>query len=355
MQIDDLETPMLLVDKTVLEANIQRMADYCNQHEIDLRVHVKSHKSPMIAYKQIAAGACGIVCQKLSEAEVFADTGFRNILIPYNIVGAEKLNRLIWLAEWVSVSVTVDSLSVAEGISRAAKSAGHHVPIFIEIDTGGQRCGTQTPQASVALGRRIVDLPHVELAGVMTFPTPPRCRPYLSETLDLFEKAGIPIPIVSGGGTPHAFQTHDIPEITELRVGTYVFYDLSHVYWGVCEQLDCALTVLTTVVSTPTPDRVILDAGAKTLTGNHRTQPNPPHNRVYGITKDSCDAVLSYLSEEHGHLNTANVPRQFQIGEKVQVIPTDSWATVSINDTFALVRGAQVLEILPILARGQTK
>ena len=355
MHINELETPTLLVEHTVLEANVQRMANYCKQHEINLRVHVKSHKSPMIAYKQMDAGACGIVCQKVSEAEVFADTGFHDILIPYNIVGQEKRDRLMLLAERISISVAADSLIVAEGISQAAKNAGCQVPILIEMDTGGKRCGTQTPQATVEFGKQIVDLPHVTLAGVMTFPTPPSCRPYLLETLDLFERAGIPVPIVSGGGTPNAFQTHEIPEITELRVGTYVFYDLAHNYWGVCGLTDCALTILTTVVSTPTPDRVILDTGAKTLTRNHRTRPDSPQHQAYGVIKGCPEALLTNLSEEHGHLNTANTTRRFKVGEKVQVIPVDSWAVVSINDTFALVQEDRVLEILPILARGWTK
>lgn len=355
MHINDLQTPTLLVDQDVLDANIQRMANYCKQHGIHLRAHVKSHKSPMIAYKQVAAGACGIVCQKLSEAEIFADAGFNDILIPNNIVGQEKLDCLMRLAERISIRVTVDSLVVAEGISQAAKSAGHHIPILIEMDTCGKRCGTQTPQATVELGKQLTDLPQVELAGLMTSCTSPSCRPYLLDTLDRFEAAEIPIPIVSGGEMLHAFQTHKIPEITELHVGTYVFYDLSHVYCGVCRLVDCALTVLTTVVSTPTSDRVILDAGAKTFTMNSRAHPKSPHNRVYGVIKNYPDVVISHLSEEHGHLNTANTTYRFRVGEKVQAIPIDSWATVSINDTFALVRGSRVLEILPITARGQTK
>ncbi|MCZ6679577.1 MAG: alanine racemase [Candidatus Poribacteria bacterium] len=348
MHINDLDTPTLLVDTSVLDANIRRMATYCKRHKIGLRPQVDSHRSPMIAYKQIAAGASGIACQTLRESEVFADAGFNDILIRDDIVGREKLTRLMQLAERISVCVTADSRAVAEGISQAAKRTGHRIPILIEMDVGGKRRGTSTAQDTVEFGKQISELPHVELAGVMSPPVPPTARSDLSETLGRLEQAGIVVPVVSGGDTRHAFQTHKIPEIDELCVGAYVFCDLSHVYGNACEPADCALTVLTTVISTPTADRVILDAGANTLTRNHRKQPGPPYDCVYGGIQGEPDATLSNLSEGHGHLNTAHTNRRFKVGEKVRMVPIDSSAVASMNDTFALVRGVRVLEVLPI-------
>lgn len=350
MHIDELETPTLLVDLRKLEANIHRMANYCKQHRINLRTHVNSHKSPMIAYKQIAIGAYSIACQKLSEAEIFADAGFTDILITHSMVGWERFDRLMQLAERISISVTTDSGVVVERISQAAKTIGRDLPILIQIDTGEKRRVTQTPQAIVALGKRIIDLPHVELAGMMMSPISPACRSYLLETLDRFESADVPIQIVSGISTQHAFQIHEIPEITELCAGNYVFNDLSHVYWKVCDLADCALTVLTTVVSTQAFNRVILDAGMKTLTMTHWTSHNLSHDHVYGAVQDCPDATVFELFKEGGHLKTENTSRQFKVEEKAQVIPVNSAAAISMNDTFALVKDDRVLEILPISA-----
>ena len=188
----------------------------------------------------------------------------------------------------------------------------------------------------------------------MTSRVSPSCRPYLLDTLNLFEKSGISIPIVSGKA-PNAFSIHEISEITDLCVGTSVFCGLSHVYWDVCKPPDSTLIILTTVLSILTPDCVILDAETKILTMNSRTQPNPPRNQVYGVIEDYPDTILYRLSEGHGPLNTANTGRRFKVGEKVQVIPINSRAAVGISDTFALVRGNRVLEILPICARRQMK
>jgi len=347
MHINELETPALLVDLAVVQANIERMADYCTQHGIDLRVHVTSHKSPVIAYKQVGAGACGIACEKLSEAEAFADAGFCDIFIHGNIVGREKLNHLGQLIEGVSVRVAVDSWTIAAGISQVAKQVGKQISILIKVELGDK-----IPHETVSLGKQLIDLPNVDLVGLMTFPSSPSDRLPLLATLRHFETAGISIPVVSGR-TRNAFQTHEIPEITELCAGPYVFFDLSHVDGGVCGIENCALTVLTTVVSAPNAGRPILDAGAKTLTMTSQTSPHPKgagkEVKKFGVIKHCPDAFLDRLSEERAHLNT----RRFKVGEKVRVIPVNSHATIRVNDTFALVRGDRVLEVLPFVARGK--
>ena len=144
MHINELKTPALLVEQPVLNANIERIVDYCRGHLVHLRVDVSSHKAPMIAYKQIAAGGCGIVCQTLSDVERFADAGFDNILIPHNTLRAGELDRLLHLSEHLSVYVAVNSRTAVEEISRASKRVGRRTPILMEIDENGERSGPQT-------------------------------------------------------------------------------------------------------------------------------------------------------------------------------------------------------------------
>ena len=365
MHINELKTPALLVEQPILNANIERMADYCRGHELNLRVDVSSHKAPMIAYKQITAGACGIACQTLSEVEGFIDAGFDDILIPHDVLRLEELDRLPRLSEYLSVYVASNSQTAVEEISRASKEVGRRTPILIEISESGKMGNSQTSLETLETAQRIIDCPNIDFVGLMAKLTSSRHSPHLLENLSRFEVAGILIPVVSGSGTRHVFQTHEVPEITELCIGAYVFYDLSHVYWNVCIPKDCALTILTTVVSTPSENFAILDAGAQTLTRTHLAPDNllptssplfvgDEPRKTFGVIKDYPDAILSDLTEEYGHLNTGKGNHQFKVGEKVRVIPVDSKATISVNDTFAFIRDNRVLEILPILAAGKS-
>ena len=365
MHINELKTPALLVEQPVLSTNIKRMADYCRGHELNLRVDVSSHKAPMIAYKQITAGACGIACQTLSELEGFIDAGFDDILIPHDVLRLEELDRLPRLSEYLSVYVASNSQTAAEEISRVSKEVRRQTSILIEIDENGKGSDPQTSLETLKTAQRIIDLPNIDFAGLMVNLTWPTLPAHLLETLRRFEAAAIPISVVSGSGTRHAFETHEVPEMTELRSGAYVFFDLSHVYWNVCTPQYCALTVLTTVVSTPSESLAILDAGAQTLTRTHLAPDNllptssPPFvgdepRKTFGVIKDYHGAILSDLTEEYGHLNTGKGNHQFKVGEKVRVIPVDSKATISVNDTFAFIRDNRVLEILPILAAGKS-
>src|SRR5215208_322096 len=171
MHIDELETPVPVVNLDRLEANITRLQIYLDEHQIASRPHVKTHKIPAIAKLQMDAGAVGITCQKVSEAEVMADAGFEDIFIPYNIIGESKLKRLMTLARRVHVSVTADSGFTVRGLSKAAQEAGLTLPVLIECDMGAQRCGVQSPQEAAELARLIGSLPNLHFGGLMTFPT----------------------------------------------------------------------------------------------------------------------------------------------------------------------------------------
>ena len=183
MHFTELDTPALCVDLDVLEKNIDDLQSACNQLEIPLRVHTKTHKTPAIARKQVAAGAIGIVSQKLGEAEAMAAGGIEDILIPYNIVGQAKLARLTHLIQSGQSTITVaaDSSATVTGLSQAATEAGCNIRVIVEMDTGGGRVGTQSPTDTLALAQEIDRLPGLEFTGVMTYPSSELARPYLDE------------------------------------------------------------------------------------------------------------------------------------------------------------------------------
>src|ERR1044071_59310 len=202
MHIDELETPVPVVDIDRMEANIARLQVYLDEHHIANRPHIKTHKIPAIAQRQMDAGAVGITCQKVSEAEVMADAGFSDIFIPYNIVGAAKLNLLIALAARTTISVTADSAVVCDGLSAAAQRAGLTLTVLVECDMGAERCGVQSPLEAAALARYIASRPNLHFGGLMTFPTNDHLEDFVRATRTLLEEDHLSIERVSGGGTP---------------------------------------------------------------------------------------------------------------------------------------------------------
>lgn len=354
MRIDELETPALLIDQPVLNANIERMADYCRAHPVNLRVDVGSHKVPMIAYKQIVAGACGIACRTFSEVQGFADAGFDDILIQHSVLDTAELESLLHLAMHLEVHLTVDSLTAVDRISRLSEQIGLATSIFIEINDNGNQ-----PKAwpkTLDIARRIITLPSVTFAGVSVNFT--GATAHMTEIVSRLEAAGMPIPAVSCENTVHPFQTHEVPRITELCVGAYALFDYSHVRRNECVLTDCALAVLTTVIDTPSKNLAIVDAGENTfgkISPAHTDEPpglpgSPAADKtgkVFGITKTCPRATLCYLTESYGHLSTTD--NRFKVGDRVCIIPANSEGTISAHDTFAFVQGNRVLEILPIL------
>ncbi|HEX5809280.1 MAG TPA: alanine racemase, partial [Anaerolineales bacterium] len=264
MHIDQLETPVPVVDIGILETNITRLQMYLDEHKIANRPHVKTHKIPEIARMQMDAGAIGITCQKVSEAEIMADAGFDDIFIPYNILGEKKLNRLMSLAKRAKVSVTADSGHTLYGLSGAAGQADLTLTVLIECDTGAHRCGVQSPAEAAELARLIGSLPNLLFGGLMTYPTNEHLDPFVRETRALLKGEHLPIERVSGGGTPCMWQAHTHPELTEHRAGIYVYGDRLTLRSEAVTLDTCALKIYATVVSRPTHERGILDAGSKT-------------------------------------------------------------------------------------------
>jgi D-serine deaminase-like pyridoxal phosphate-dependent protein len=335
VKIDELDTPTLTADLDAVERNIARVQGYCDEHGIALRPHIKTHKLPELARMQVEAGARGITCQKLGEAEIFAAAGFDDILISFPIIGPQKIERLRALAERVRLCVAVDS---DEG---AAALDGVAVDALIECDTGFGRTGAQSPKEAARLAGRVD-----RLRGLMTYPTPPGTADWLRRVLDLVGE----VECVSVGGTPTARTVHELGIATELRVGTYVYGDRACIANGSVPVEDCALRVLATVVSTPTSDRVILDAGSKALTSDIAEGATG-----HGLLLEYPEAQVYKLNEEHGHVDVSRCERRPRIGDRVSVVPNHACGTVNVYDEIVLHRGGEVVETLPIRARGKVR
>jgi D-serine deaminase-like pyridoxal phosphate-dependent protein len=346
MHIDELETPVPVVDIDRMEANIARLQAYLDKHKIANRPHIKTHKIPAIAKMQMDAGAIGITCQKVSEAEVMADAGFDDIFLPYNIIGEPKLRRLMALAARINISVTADSAFTARGLSNAALLADLTLPVLIECDTGAGRCGVQSPQEAAELARLIGSLPNLHFGGLMTYPSNEQLDDFVRETRSLLQDDNLPIERVSGGGTPTMWEAHTHPELTEHRAGIYVYGDRLTLRSGAVTLDTCALRIITTVVSRPTPDRGILDAGSKTLsTDLHDLE-------GYGYICEYPEAKIYALTEEHGHIDFSACARKPEIGERVSVIPNHCCVVTNLFDEFIGMRGDQVEVTWQIAARG---
>ena len=267
--VADLDTPAVVIDLDIVEANIRRAQEILASHGLANRPHIKTHKIPALAKMQMEAGAVGITCQKLGEVEVMADAGVADdILLTYNVLGDAKTERLAALIKRLKrMAVVLDNETVARGLSEAGKRHGVDIRFLIECDTGFGRNGVQSPQAALDLAREAMKLPNMQFEGLMTFPTAkPEQRLWLERALQLLNGAGIAVPVVSGGGSPALKGCGDFPMLTEYRAGTYIYNDVMQVTAGAATWDDCAMTVRATVVSRPTEDRAVLDAGSKVMT-----------------------------------------------------------------------------------------
>ncbi len=348
MHIDELDTPVLILDLDGLEDNLQRYQRYFDGCGIALRPHVKTHKCLAIAHAQVRAGARGITCQKLAEAEVMVAGGVTaDILIPYNIVGARKLERLTALARQTTVTVAADAAPTVDGLAAAAAAAGVQVGVVVELNQG--RTGVPTPAAALELAQRIHAAGSLQLRGVMIMPSPPAVRPLLQETLALFDRHGLPHPIVSGGSTPTAFTAHELPELTEYRAGEYCVGGAAHLRRGTHTLAQCALRVLTTVVSRPDAGRAILDGGSKTFSASVlQTEAGPSMGHIVEFPA----ARFAGASEEHGHVDVSACADQPPLGARVQVVPVHPCPCVNEHDWIVAVRQGRVEARWPVHARG---
>ncbi|MFQ6114100.1 MAG: alanine racemase, partial [bacterium] len=280
MHFNELDTPALLVDLDRLEANISNMAEFAESQKVNLRPHTKTHKCPEIAKMQLKAGAVGIACAKVGEAEVMAASGLSDILIANEIIGKQKIKRLIELSRKIRLCVAVDSLFGANSLENAFQQAKKTLHVVIEVNCGQNRCGVLPGEDALRLATAISQLNHLKLRGLMTHAGHAYYQTtqedierigthegeVMVETAELLRTNGIAVEVVSTGSTPTAKYCGRVRGVTEIRPGNYVFYDLTQVDLFSCKLRDCALSVLATVTSRPTKNRVVVDAGKKALT-----------------------------------------------------------------------------------------
>lgn len=350
--LSDLDTPAVTIHLDIVEENIRRVQIHLDRHGIGNRPHIKTHKIPAIGRMQMEAGAIGITCQKVGEVEVFVDAGVaHDVLLTYNILGEQKTDRLMAIAKRVRrLTVVLDNEVVARGLSEAGVRHDVDVRFLVECDTGFGRNGVQTPEAAFDLARVATKLPRMEFQGLMTFPSrEPQTRLFFEHALALFKQAGIPVPIVSGGGTPALYTVQNFPMLTEHRAGTCVYNDAMVVASGTATWANCAMRVRTTVVSRPTATRAILDAGTKVLTSDQYGL------KGYGHVLEYPGAALTALSEEHATVDLSGCPEQPRVGDVVNVVPNHCCVVTNMVDEVYGVRAGRVEVVWPVAARGRVK
>ncbi|GBD49366.1 alanine racemase [Methylopila sp. Yamaguchi] len=343
-------TPSVVVDLDVVEANIARVQALCDNAGVANRPHIKTHKSPELAKLQVAAGARGITCQKLGEAEVMADAGLDDILISYNLLGERNVGRLGALLARAQVTVAADSPVTVDGLVPAAAIAGRPLEVVVECDTGLKRAGVETPAEAVALATRIAGTPGLRFAGLLLYPPPtawPATQAFFDEASAGLAAAGLSPRIVSTGGSPNLAHLGALHGATEHRPGTYIFNDRMQMAAGVAGLRDCAATVYATVVSRAGADRGILDAGSKTLTSD------PGGLDGHGLLLEHPEARIGALSEEHGFLGLAACSVKPAVGDVVRVVPNHVCVVVNMVDRLVAVRGETIVGEIEVAARGR--
>ena len=353
--VGDLETPVLLLNLEHFESNVRHLAGYCHTHGKAWRPHSKAHKSPAIAHIELANGACGITCAKLGEAEWMVAHGVSSILLANQIVSPAKFAALARLQHQAEVIAAVDNIAVVEPMAAAAAAEGVRIPVVVEIDIGMKRVGVEPGPPVLALSKAIGDQAGLAFKGLMGYEGHALdCWPHsakqracyqaldlLVESRNLLKDNGIPVEIVSAGGTGsyEISALHD--GITEIQAGGGVFMDAMYRHTCHVEALTPALTVLTAVTSRAA-DRVVVDAGFKTLSSGHQ----PPE--VLGRS----DLRLRYLSAEHGVFDIVEGQAGPALGERIELLVGYSDSTTFLHDYFVAIRKGRVEKIWDISARG---
>jgi len=345
-------TPTAVIDMDRVERNIARVQAACDAAGVANRPHIKTHKSPELAKLQVKAGASGITCQKLGEAEVMADAGIDDILISYNLLGDEKMARLGALRSRIDVTVAADNPVVVADLTKAAAAAERSLPVVVECDTGRKRAGVETPAEAIELARVISMSPGLNFAGFMLYPTEsgwPQAQTFFDEALAGVRALGLEPAIVSTGGSPNLKNLGQLSGATEHRPGTYIYNDRMQMAAGVATLDDCALHIYSTVVSRAAPERGILDAGSKTLTADSGGLDG------FGLILEHPEAKIARFAEEHGFLDLARSNTRPNIGDVVRIVPNHVCVVVNMLDEVVMVRGDEIVGVLPVAARGKLR
>ena len=347
--LNDIETPAFVVNEARVLRNIDKFQAHCDGQGLKLRPHIKTHKTIGFAKAQVDAGAVGINCQKIGEAEVMADGGLEDILITFNILGAAKLKRLRAVAERATLRVVADNAVVVAGLAEAFADIGKPLKVLVECDTGAARCGVQSPAEAVELAGLIDQSPGLEFDGLLTYPPvggQSAVVAFMTEAKEGLAAAGIACTTISSGGSPDMWQAETGGIVTEYRIGTYIYNDRSLVDRGTCTWDDCAGHVLATVVSTPAPGRAVIDAGSKALTSDLLGLEG--HGHVIGHP----EARIVGLSEEHGVMDVGE-DSDLRVGDRIRIVPNHVCVVANMFDAAWLESDAGTLTPLKTDARGR--
>jgi D-serine deaminase-like pyridoxal phosphate-dependent protein len=350
--LSEVDTPSLLLDRAASDRNLAHMAAFFRDRPAQLRPHFKNHKCVTLAKRQIAAGAIGMTCARLSEAELLVAQGIDNVLVANQVVGAEKTVRLARLAQQARVTVAVDHPEQVTAISQAAVAAGSMVHLLVEVDIGMGRCGVAPGAPAVELARFIATLPGVSFAGLQAYEghlvnvldrveRAERARAAMQLALDtraLLEKSGIAVSCVSGCSSATYDSTGTLPGVTEIQAGTYATMDRQ--YQRLAPELELALAVQVRVISRPAPGRAVLDVGVKGA------------GSEFGVPaiRDFPDVEIPYFMAEE-HVVVRNAP-DWKIGQVLQLIPSHACTTCNLYREFVVHEHGQVVDIWPIEASG---
>ncbi len=363
--VREIETPALLVDLDVMEENLALMAKRLEGTGVSLRAHAKTHKSPWLAQKQIALGAVGVCCQKVSEAEVMVEGGVENVLVSSEVTAVSKLRRLAALARHANLMVVVDHPQGVAMLAEAVTAAGVEIGVLIDVDVGQGRCGVAPGAPAVELARRVEAARGLELKGIQAYQGKAQhvdgfaerrdvyadATARMRETVAAFKAAGLPLEIRSGGGTGSWRWDAESGVLNELQAGSYLFMDSHYRSIGgedsdIYDDFQPSLFVLTTVVSAPGPGHVVMDAGHKALSSDSGLAP----------CLELEGAVHARASDEHGVLELSPASRRPEIGETLLFQPSHCDPTINLYDVYHGVRGGMeegVLEaVIPVAARG---
>ncbi len=359
-----MDTPRIVIDERRLDTNIEDMAVMARKAGVALRPHIKSHKLPQVAHKQLAAGACGITVAKLGEAEVMAEHGIKDIFLANEVMGSEKFERLSALARRIRLAVGVDSLEGAQALAEGIR-AHTGLDVLIEVDSGLRRCGVEPGREVVSLAQEISRLENLHLRGIFThaghsYGAADRAElekialaegKVMVESARELRQAGIDIEVVSVGATPTVAISAFTPGVTEIRPGNYVFYDAMQLALGVIPSIEyCSLRVYSTVISHPAPNRWVLDAGSKALSldkGAHGHSGVEGHGIIIGQPK----LRIVRLSEEHG---VAEGESMLQVGDVVEIVPNHACTVVNLFDEVEVWQGLQ-RQVWEVAARGKSR
>lgn len=364
---DAIETPAVVVDLDVMDRNLERFASFAEEHHVSLRSHVKTHKTPALAHRQHERTGGGIVCQTVSEAEVMAAGGIDDIYLSYMVVGDRKLDRLIRLSEGLdSFATTVDCPGNIHPLQAAAAARDATIDVILELDVGLNRVGVGLGDPAVELARLIADQPNLSLAGVMAYEghiaygeDAPQTESELEAaclsamddveaTVERIEEGGHPIDEVKVGSTPTSLFSGKHPIVTEINPGMYPFMDARLIGLPHIDKPECALTVRSTVISAPADDRVIVDAGSKSI--SLEVAPDP-------LYAGETDEAVHYAnaSEEHGWIDIDPATVEFDVGDTLDFIPPHVCPTINLHDTLVGVRDGQVETVWTVQGRGKVK